>query len=371
MFKFRYVLLVCLLIVPSISAAQVDEPFFMTFIPNVQFSQMYVGIEKGYFAEAGFDLQLEYGDEPDGVNLIAAGQRNFGLIAGEQVIVARSNDLPVVSVYEWWQQYPVGVVLPEGSGIEGPADLAGLRIGVPGRFGASYSGIIALLTAGGLTEADITLDVIGFNAPEVVCVGGVQGSTVYVNNEPLQIAARANAGDCGDVTGVEVISVSDYVDLVSNGLVTNEQLIAEQPDVVAAMTEAFHRAVTDVINNPAEAYLLSAPYIENLPLSDALEAALVEAADAQIVFLATDPTRADVAASRDALFEDLSAAFTAEELLQMEVLLETVVLWDADALGIADLSSWEVTQETLIGMGFVDAPIDVGAAFTNDFVPTP
>ncbi|MEL7235059.1 MAG: ABC transporter substrate-binding protein, partial [Chloroflexota bacterium] len=71
-----------------------DTTFFMTFVPNVQFSQMYVGIEKGYFAEAGYNLELEYANEPDGVELIAIGERQFGLIAGEQVIIARANERP-------------------------------------------------------------------------------------------------------------------------------------------------------------------------------------------------------------------------------------------------------------------------------------
>ncbi|MEL6272860.1 MAG: ABC transporter substrate-binding protein, partial [Chloroflexota bacterium] len=245
-----------------------DTTFFMTFVPNVQFSQMYVGIEKGYFAEAGYNLELEYANEPDGVELIAIGERQFGLIAGEQVIIARANERPVVSVYEWWQQYPIAIVTSAGSGIESPADLTGRDVGVPGRFGASYAGLVAFLSANDLTESDIDLQEIGFNAPDVVCVGAVEASVVYGNNEPLQIAQRVAAGECDAVDEVRVFSVSDYADLVSNGVVTNETMIAEQPERVAAMVNAFDRAVNDVINNPFEAYLISEPYIENLPMND-------------------------------------------------------------------------------------------------------
>ncbi|MEO0563437.1 MAG: ABC transporter substrate-binding protein [Chloroflexota bacterium] len=369
--QLKCLTLALFLLIPINVGAQsaTATPFFMTFVPNVQFSQMYVGIEKGYFADAGFDLELQYGNEPDGVELIALGEREFGLIAGEQVLIARANGRPVVSVYEWWQEYPIVIVTSEGSGIESPADLAGQRIGVPGRFGATYSGLVAFLAANDLTEADINLQEIGFNAPEVVCIGGVVASAVYGNNEPLQIAQRAAAEDCDAVDNVRVFPVADYADLVSNGLITSEALATESPERVAAMVEAFDRSVQDVINNPAEAYLLSAPYIENLPLSDDLLEVLTAAAEEQREFLETDPSREDIDISRDTLRDLLESQFEASELLQMEVLLETVVLWDAEQLGFAETASWNLTQETLLNMGFMDDPIDVTTAFTNEFLP--
>lgn len=350
-----------------------DEPqditFFMTFVPNVQFAQMYVGIEKGYFAEAGYNLTLEYGNEPDGVDLIALGERQFGLIAGEQVIVARANERPVVSVYEWWQEYPIVIVTAADSGIDTPQDLAGRTVGVPGRFGATYSGLVAFLAANDLTEADIDLQEIGFNAPEVVCVGGVEAAAVYGNNEPLQITQRAAAGDCDAVESVNTIPVADYADLVSNGLVTNEDMIANQPERVRAMVAAFDQSVRDVIHNPFEAYLLSAPYIDNLPLADDFRAALEAAADEQAAFLAENPTRAEIATNRERLYDDLTGQFAPQALLQLQVLMETVTLWDADQLGYADAESWELTQDTLLQMGFIEDPIDIENAFTNEFLP--
>ncbi|HUN10607.1 MAG TPA: ABC transporter substrate-binding protein, partial [Aggregatilineales bacterium] len=165
----------------------VDQTFFMTFVPNVQFAPIYVALEKDYLSNAGLNVTIEHGDENVGVDLIATNQRQFGLISGEEVLKARAQGRPVVSVYEWFQRYPVGIVYPLGQGIESPADLAGRKVGIPGRFGASYNGLIALLNANNLTEQDIQLEAIGFNAADVFCVGGVQASVVYINNEPLQI----------------------------------------------------------------------------------------------------------------------------------------------------------------------------------------
>lgn len=348
-----------------------DVTFFITFIPNIQFSPVYVAIAKGYFEEEGIRVVIEHGDEPVGVDLIGAGQRQFGLISGEQVIAARSQGRPVVAVYEWFQQFPVGVVFASDSGIETVNDLAGRSVGIPGRFGASYSGLIALLNAAGMTESDISLQEIGFNAPEVFCVGAIEASVVYTNNEPLQIASRAAQGDCGTVSGVDVITVGSMADLVSNTVVTNEETIATNPELVEAFVRAFDRGLVDAIENPAEAYLLSLDFVlDGLPNDAELVSALTAEAEATSAFLSeSEPTREELAERRAALLTSMHEGFDANLLLQLEVLLATIALWDADQLGFSDLSSWESTQETLITMGFVSEPIDLEAAFTNDFLP--
>jgi NitT/TauT family transport system substrate-binding protein len=262
-----------------------------------------------------------------------------------------------------------GVVVPEGSGIEAVKDLAGKKVGIPGRFGASYNGLTALLAANGLTESDIQLEPIGFNAPDVFCVGGVEAAVVYINNEPLQIQDRIKAGDCNNYTGVKVFPVSVAADMVSNGLATNEDTIANNPDLVQAMVTAFDQGLRDSINNPAETYLLSVKYVDNLPLPDDFKAALETAAQAQDEFLAGDPSRQAIADSRAALLESLSSQFDEATLVQFHVLLNTIDLWDADQLGFSALYSWEITQEILKTMGFVTEPIDLEKAFTNDFLP--
>ncbi|MBL8132791.1 MAG: ABC transporter substrate-binding protein [Anaerolineae bacterium] len=369
--RFLPVLLTLAMLTGAALRAQ-DAPrsitFFLTFIPNIQFSPVYVAIEKGYFAEAGLDITLEHGDEPDGVNLIAAGERLFGMISGEQVITARANSRPVRFVYEWFQAYPVGVVVSGDGTIKSAADLRGHKIGIPGPFGASYSGLIALLTANGLTEQDIQLESIGFNAPQVFCAGAVEASVIYVNNEPIQIGNLAARGECGDVHGVSVLNVADFADMVSNGIITNEDTIASEPELVAQVVEAFHRGLSDVIANPAEAYLLSLGYVESLPRSEALIDALESAAAAQSGAL-EGGTAEENAAARGALLTDLRTRFDAADLLQLEILSSSIDLWEAPRLGYSDPESWQVTQDTLIQMGVIDVPIDLSAAYTNDFVP--
>jgi len=293
---------------------------FMSYIPSVQFAHVYIAAERGYFAEEGIDIRFENGfNEADGVERLAGGDLQFGLISGEQVILARAQGRPVVYVYEWYEHYPVGIVSPQGSGIAAPADLAGKVVGIPGPQGASYTGLRALLKAGGLTEDDLgELRSIGFTAPEHICEEAVDAAVVYVANEPLTIEQQC--------TPVDVLRVSDYAPLVANGLVTNEQTIREQPELVRGMVRALARGVADVIADPDAAFAITVEgYVNDLP----------------------DEQRAT----------------------QRQVLDNSIALWDG-AGGMTALDKWQTTQDLLIEMGLLAGPLDdLAACFDMRFVP--
>ena len=302
------------------SEGETRVTLFLSFIPSVQFAPVYVAAERGYFADEGIDIQLEHGSEPDGLERIATGDLRFGLISGEQVILARANGRPVVYVFEWYERFPVGVVAPVDAEIDEPADLAGRVVGVPGPFGASYMGLRALLKAGNLTEADLAeLRSIGFAAPDSVCAGEVEAATVYIANEPLTIEQQ-----CTDVV---VIPVSDYATLVSNGLVTNEQTIADEPDLVRGVVRAIRRGLEATIAEPDAAFTISVEnYVPDLPQD--------------------------------------------EYDTQRQVLDNSIALWRSDRLGETDPAAWEATQAILIETDFLDAPLDdLAASYDMRFLP--
>ncbi len=366
------IIFLSLLLATSAVAAQddlQDETILLTYIPNIQFAPFYVGIYDGYFAEAGFTVKLEHLQEPEVLDLVAAGQADFGIVSGEQVILARSQGRDVVYVFEWFQQYPVGIVIAGGEGISSLDALRGTKVGIPGRFGASYSGLTALLKSAGLSESDVEIDEIGFNASEVLCVGAVKSAVVYVNNEPLQIENRIAADDCAGLTSIEVITVASHVDLVSNGLIVNADILRSNAAKVGRMVAAIEQAVQASINNPARAYLASLQFVENLPINAQMLARLEELSAAQADFLRTNPDREQIAASREELNEQLRESVGGDSLTQFAVLLRTIDLWDADALGFTDLLSWESMHETLQMMGFLDdQDLDLEASFSNQFV---
>jgi NitT/TauT family transport system substrate-binding protein len=292
---------------------------FMGYIANVQFAPLYVAIERGYFRDNGIDLKPEYSfDETDGLTRIGANQLQFGFISGEQVILARAKGAPVVYVFRWYQQFPVGIVVPDDSPIKKPEDLAGRVVGVPGKYGASYVGLQALLNAVKLKESDLKdVKAIGFDTAPVVCAKQVEASVVYIANEPAQIASKCFK--------VRVIKISDYANIVSNGLVTNEKTLQEKPDLVRGMAAALAHGLADTIADPKAAYDLSRKYVENL---------------------------------------------AADDPVQMAVLQNSIELWKADTLGKSDPAAWKLTLDTLQAMGLVSDPVDLAKVYTNDYLPT-
>ena len=74
----------------------------------------YVAMEKGFFAEEGLDVSLEYGFENDYLKLVGVGERQFMVGSGDQVIIGRGQELPVRYVMNWYTRYPVVVFAKAG-----------------------------------------------------------------------------------------------------------------------------------------------------------------------------------------------------------------------------------------------------------------
>ena len=109
-------------------------------------------IREAHFKEFGLEIEFDYGAETDGVALVGANELPFAVVSGEQVVLARAQEIPVVYVFAWWQEYPVAVTVMADKDIRTPADLRGKKIGLPGLYGASYVGLRALLDAGDLAK---------------------------------------------------------------------------------------------------------------------------------------------------------------------------------------------------------------------------
>jgi NitT/TauT family transport system substrate-binding protein len=288
----------------------------MGYIPNVQQAPFYVAVEKGYFRQAGIEIEFDYSFETDGVALVGAHKLQFSVASGEQVLLARAQEIPVVYVMAWYKDYPVAVAAMTDQGIRTPPDLRGKKIGLPGLFGASYIGLRALLNAVGLQESEVTLDSIGFNQVEALAAGREQAVVVYAANEPVVLRAQGYS--------LDVMRVSDYVQLASNGLVTNEETIAKDPDLVRKMVQAALKGMTYAAAHPDETYDICKKFVETLAQADAV--------------------------------------------VQKEVLSTSIEFWQLDPPGLTNPAAWENMQKVLLDMKLLTQEQDLSQAYTNEFV---
>jgi NitT/TauT family transport system substrate-binding protein len=288
----------------------------MGFVANVQFAPVYVAVEKGYFAQQGIELEFDYSWETDGVRLVGSGELPFAIASGDQVLLARAQELPVLTVVNWWRRFPVSVVALDESGVQKPSDLVGRKLGIPETFGASYIGWRALAAENGLTDRDVQLEVIGYTQLANLTEGRVDAAVVYANNEPVQL----------EQMGYDFVEfpVADYASLVSNGLISSEKTLEQQPELVRAFARAFLKGLEDTLNDPDAAFEICKNYVEGLEENEEAQRAVMEA---------------------------------------------SLEYWRGEPLGRSDPKAWKNTVDVMRDAGLLKEKVDSDQAFTNDFLP--
>ena len=289
------------------------------FIPNVQFATFYVGIEKGFYAEEGLDVTLDYGFENDYLKLVGVDELQFMVGSGDQVVLGRAQGLPVRYVMNWYSQYPVVIFAKAEAGITKPADLAGKTIGIPGPFGASYVALRGILEAANLSEADVTLASIGFTQVAAMTAGSVDAAVDYAVNGPVVLA---QAG----ITTTQ-IKLDDYLQMPANGLVTNEKSVQEKPELVAKMVRASLKAVQYTLDQPDEAFAIALKFVPE--------------------------AGGDNEAANRAVFDAVLAYWTPAA---------------GTTMGATELADWQTAAEFMQRIGLVDTLVPAETLFTNEFV---
>src|SRR5712692_3828834 len=283
------------------------------YIPDIQFAPFYVAQSKGYYKAAGLDVTFHHGIVPDLIGSMVLGHDTFVFAGGDEELVARSKNLQVVDVATIFQRYPVSLIVPADSPIKTLADLKGHTIGVPGPFGSTYTGLLALLYQAHLSLSDVKVQSIGFTQVAALLGHKVDAVMGYSNNEPLQLKAQGFA--------VRTFDVSNYQPLVSNGIVTTVGTLHNQPQLVQNFVQATIKGLKDVIADPSGAVQISKSYVPNL-----------------------DPTKA------------------------MTVLQATIPIWQGNskvALGYNDSATWQSMEQFLVAQKIIPPVQDLSQAYTN------
>lgn len=290
----------------------------MGYIPNVQFAPFYVALEKGFFAEEGIDLTLDYGMENDLIELVASNQLQFAIASGDQVLLGRAGGRPIQYVANWYRRFPVAITAIN-SDISAPTSLEGKIVGLPGLYGANYIGWLAYAQATGIEQEKVQLEAIGFNQIPVLIEGQVDAAMVYAMNEPLQLTQEGYT--------VSTVLVADYIDLVANGLITNDETAQTNPELVRGMVQAILRGIEYTLQNPDEAFEI---------------------------------TR----------MEKYGTGITNETAdTQKAVLTASMEFWRNETPGLLPDSAWQTSQSFMVEAGLLPAPAPLEEVYNNNFLP--
>ena len=115
--------------------------FVLDWTPNTNHTGLYVALEKGYFEEAGLDVEVVQPPEDGAEVLVASGKAQFGVSFQDSMAPAISgeNALPITAVAAIIAHNTSGIISRKGEGMDTPK-------GMEGHTYATWNGPIELAT---------------------------------------------------------------------------------------------------------------------------------------------------------------------------------------------------------------------------------
>lgn len=215
--------------------------------PNAVHSFLFAAKEKGYFKEKGLDVDIKMpADTNDPLKLVAANQIDMALSYQPQVVIARSENIPVQS-FAAIVRHPLNqLMVPADGDIQSPKDLGGKTIGYPSI--PLDEAIVQTMVkfAGGNSQqikmVDVGWDLIPAMATKKTdaLIGG------YINHEKLLLEKEGHSMRAFNPTDY---GVPDYYELV---MVAGEKAIKQKPAVLKKFMTAAAKGQKYVQDHPEE-----------------------------------------------------------------------------------------------------------------------
>jgi putative hydroxymethylpyrimidine transport system substrate-binding protein len=287
-------------------------------VPWAAQAGVFLAEERGYFAEVGLDVHLRVAESREAaLGALAAGTDDLALVGGLDLLRARGEGTPIVSLFAVTPHPLVALLSLRAGGPARPRDLDGRRVAMPAdRFGRAV--VEAILRADGLEPARLAdtaavADPVGaLVARRIDAFGG------YAPREGAALEAR---GAPPNVFAPDRFGVPDYYELV---IATTDSVRAARGEQLRALVGALVRGYTDAARAPNEAL-------------DAL-------------------VRANPALDRDIGGRTLGALAGA---------------WRASPIGEQADPVWRSSFLWAARQGLVNPSLDPATAFTNDALPRP
>ena len=233
-------------VMPSVAA---QDPTTMSlaldWYPNANHAGLYLAQDRGYFEEADLNVEIYTPADPAAaLQTVGAGRDTFGISYHPEILFAREQEVPVVSVAALLQHPLNCLMMLEDSDIERPADLEGRTVGMTG-LPSDEAILSTMLEHDGLTMDDVEIVNVGFDLLPAILAGRVDAVIgVYWTHETILAEQQ---GEPVRYLRIEEWGVPDYYELV---LVTGEPTIAEQGESISAFLGALQRGYGDAIADP-------------------------------------------------------------------------------------------------------------------------
>lgn len=223
----------------------VDVDLMLNWYPYGEHAPFYYGVEEGIFEDYGINLTIQAGQgSTRTVQAVGSGEAEFGWADTAPLLANVEQGVPVKSIGVYLQTTPSAVQVFTDSGISELEDLEGTTIAVSSGD-APTSTFPAFLEAAGLDEDSIeqqNLDSAGKVAAMIS--EQVDGLIGFAHDQGPKIADESGR----DVTYFRYSDVG--LNFYSNGLLTHEDTIENDPELVEQMSQATSAAFQAAIEDP-------------------------------------------------------------------------------------------------------------------------
>jgi NitT/TauT family transport system substrate-binding protein len=213
----------------------------LSFLHQAEFAGLYAAQQQGYYAEERLQISfLEGGPAVDFITPVLDGRAQFGVAQPADVILARADGKPVRSIAVIYRRSPIVFFALADSGITRPQDFAGKEIRSTVTTDQTLHATMARL---GIRQDQyetvyLPSDVSLFASGQVPVWAGF--SNVFV----LEVERAGYE--------INIIYPDDYgIHFYGDVIITTDDLIAEQPELVQRFARATLKGWTYAVENPA------------------------------------------------------------------------------------------------------------------------
>lgn len=227
-----------------------------------------VGLSKGWFRDAGIDLELiEPREHLDAVDEIEKGTIDVAVTEPIHLVADRAAGKPVRGFARFLNTNG-GVMYLRESGIRRPADLVGKRIQYPGAPGPGGIAIVRTMANNDGADAmpsDFQPVNNGFYHTNALAEGKADAATLIFYNFEI-IEARGRGMDV-DFFSLWEWGIPDFCQLI---LITNEANLKERKHELGSLVEILRRGICYLHEHPTEAIHIYDEYTSGAYTGDEL-----------------------------------------------------------------------------------------------------
>ena len=224
--------------------------FVLDWTPNTNHTGLYVAQEKGYFEEAGLEVEIVQPPEDGAEVLVASGKAQFGVSFQDSMAAALvgENALPISAVAAVIQHNTSGIISRKGEGMDTPK-------GMEGHNYATWNGPIELATLEQVVEKDggdfSKIELIPSTVTdEVSALKTKSVDSIWIFYGWAGVKTELEGLETDYFAFADIDPVFDYYTPV---LISGNEFLEEKPDTAKAFLAAIAKGYGFAMEHPDEA----------------------------------------------------------------------------------------------------------------------